>query len=292
MGMKGKPRLKEEENVTKDTAKIEEASASDVEDKRIVIKKWKGKDWFNIIAPENFAGIFLAQTPTTDPKNIMGRTIEVSVSEITGDRHRDNMKMKFVVERIEGKNAHTRFNGFESVREHVMRMVRKRNRKVQIIFDSVTKDGWLLKITALSILNGKTTTEIQKKSRRMMVDIINETTGSVTLNDLIRKIINTQLQMQIKKTVSKIYPVRFFEIEKIKVLRAGESKVTKEKTLPKEENKEARPEEKKAKKTEEKPKISKAKSSSSGSEAKPEKKPVKKTEKAKEKKAKTKKAKK
>ncbi len=258
MGMKSKPRLKEEEKVTKDTAKVEEASATDVEEKKIIIKKWKGKDWFNIIAPENFAGIFLAQTPTTDPKNIMGRNIEVSVSEITGDRHRDNMKMKFMVERIDGKNAHTRFNGFESVREHVMRMIRKRNMKVQIIFDSTTKDGWLLKITALSILNGKTTADIQRKARKMMVDMINETTGEVTINELIRKIINTQLQMQIKKTVSKIYPVRFFEIEKIRVLKAGESKIVEEKPKevvekPKEIKKEEKPKETKEKKETKKP---------------------------------------
>ncbi len=235
--MKSSPRLRKEEKVTKDSAKVDEVSA-DAEEKKIVVKKWKGKDWFNVLAPPNFAEVYLAQTPTTDPKNLKGRNIEVSVSDITGDSHKDHMKMKFLIERVEDKNAHTRFNGFEVVRQHVMRMVRKRNRKVQMIFDATTKDGWVLKVTALSVLNGKAAANVMGKARNLMVKQVNELASSCSLSEFLRKIISTQMQMQIKKSVSKLYPVRFFEIEKMKVLKPGESKAART-NAPREEKKPA-----------------------------------------------------
>jgi small subunit ribosomal protein S3Ae len=249
MGKKGKPRLKEEKPVTKEEAKIEEAKPEERE-KKILVKKWKGKDWFNILAPEGFGRILVYQTPSTDPKNIIGRTLEVGVDELTGNQSRQHMKVKLVINKIDGKSALTEFGGFECVREHLLRMVRKRNQKVESIFDVVTKDDWLLKVKSLSVLNGNTTEEIQKRIRQVSENLVREEAKKFPMNDLLKKIIKTEIQMRIKKQGSKVYPVRFSEIARIKVLRSPEFKITK----PPEKKPEKAKEEIKPEKAREKPK--------------------------------------
>lgn len=249
--MKSKPRLKEEKKTTKDSAKLEEEASSEGEVKKIVAKKWKGKDWFNILAPKSFDGIILAQTPTTDSKSLRGRNIEVNAMRLTGDPRKQHMKLSFIVDSIEGKTVMTKFNGFECVREHILRMIRKRNKKVQSVFNATTKDNWLLKVTFLSMLKGTPGKEVQKSFRKFMTNTFIEAAKRSTVNELVRNVLNTKLQMSIKKEGNKIYPVRFCEVEKIRVLRHSEempaSAIPEKKESP-EEEKEKKP----AKKKEEK----------------------------------------
>jgi len=74
-------------------------------------------------------------------------------------------------------------------------------------------------------------------------------TRNNTMRDFLKKIISTEIQMRIKREGSKIYPVRFSEVARIKVLRSPEFRTKPEK--PK-EVKEKEQEEKPGK--EEKPK--------------------------------------
>jgi len=254
MGMKSKPRLREEKPETKE-AKLDREATPEEKEEKIVVKKWKGKEWFNILAPADLGAKLVGQTPATDPKGIVGRSVEVSIGEVTGDAKREHMKVKLRINKIEGKTCLTSFNGFECVREHLMRMVRKRNQKVESIFNTNTKDGWFLKLKFLVILNGNTTTTIKRRIREFVTKQITDFTRNNTMRDFLRRVISTEIQMRIKKEGSKIYPVRFSEVAKIKVLRSPEfrAKPGKEKQEVK-AKKEEKPktEEKKAKKKEEK----------------------------------------
>jgi len=257
MGMKSKPRLKE---YGKETAKLNgEATPEGGEEKKIIVKKWKGKDWFSILAPAELGAKMLGQTPTTDPKTIMGRNIAIGVSDLVGDRSKYYMKINLRINKIEGKTALTVFNGFECIRERLMRMVRKRNQKVEGVFDVMTKDSWFLRVKPVTILNGNTTAAVQNKMRIFMREFLNDFSKNNKMSDILKKIISTELQMRIKREGSKIYPVRFSEIARIKVLKSPEIKYVaatkpaeKKEEKPDKEVKEAKPAEKKENPTKEK----------------------------------------
>ena len=225
------------------------------------------------MAPKELGARVLGQTPTTDPKSLVGRNIEVGVPDITGDNSKYYMKVSVIISNIEGKTCLTSFNGFECMREHLLRMVRKRNQKVENVFDVVTKDGWLLRIKPWTILNGRPASTVANRMRLFTKNFFNEFASKNNMNDMVRKIFTTEIQMRIKREGSKIYPVRFSEVARIKVLRSPEFKAEKPKpsekpkeekpkeTEPKEEKKEPKKEKKKEKKPEkkEKPKESKKK---------------------------------
>ncbi|RLJ05193.1 MAG: hypothetical protein DRP13_00165 [Candidatus Aenigmatarchaeota archaeon] len=211
--------LKEKER--EETRKRKEEKKKREEKKATVTKKWKGKDWFNILAPKMFNQAFLSETPATDSASLIGRNIEINVGAFLKNPKKHHMKIKFKIIEVSGKNALTRFNGFVCAREYVFKIVRKRSQKVEIINDFETKDGWKLQITGLIILNRNTETTVQRKIRLKAEAMIKEFARNHTINDFVKKIIDEVLQKSIKKKCSKIYPVRFSEITKIEVKKAG-----------------------------------------------------------------------
>lgn len=270
MGMKSKPRLREEKKETKE-AKLDKEATPEEKEEKVMVKKWKGKEWFNILAPSDLGASLIGQTPTTDPNSVVGRNIDVSIADVTGDNKKRHMKVHLRINKIEGKTCLTSFNGLECVREHLMRMVRKRNQKVETVFDTSTKDGWFLKTKFLVILNGNTTTTIQSRIRGFIVEQVMNFTKNNSMRDFLKKVISTEVQMKIKREGSKIYPVRFSEVARIKVIRSPEFTVTKPKEKPKEKKKEVKEEKSEKKKEEEKPK--KETREEEKKEAKPEEKP-------------------
>jgi len=170
-----------------------------------------------------FNEVFLAETPATDPKSVIGRNIEVSVAELLNDQKKYYMKLIFKLTDISGKTVYTRFNGFECTRDHVFRMVRKRTQKTEIIHYVNTKDGWKLQITMYVILNRNTTTTIQTTVRKKTIEIIENFAKNSEINDFVKAIVSGALQAKVKKECSKIYPVRISEVIKVEVIKTPAS---------------------------------------------------------------------
>ena len=165
---------------------------------------------------------FVTETPTTDSKSLVGRNLEVNVSELLRQPQKYYMKLLFKIDRVDDKarTAYTRFNGFSVSREHVYRVVRKRIQKVELISDVETKDNWKLQVSTVTILNRNTDAEVQKKVRNHVGEMLAKEAGETDIDDFIKLVVNSVLQMKIKKSATKIYPVRFSEITKIEVVNA------------------------------------------------------------------------
>jgi len=174
------------------------------------------------LAPREFGAKVLGQTPATDPESLIGRSMEVGVPDITGDNSKYYMKLLVRIMKVEGKTCLTSFGGLECTRDHLLRMVRKRNQKVESIVDVATKDGWILRIKPWTILNGKPVSNIETKIRHFAESFFNDFANKSDMGELVRKVLTTEMQMMFKKSGSKIYPVRFSEIARIKVLSSPE----------------------------------------------------------------------
>ena len=213
----GQQRVKDPEK------KEEKKSKEKAEPAQTKVKKWKGKDWFAILAPEMFGQKQLAETPSTDPKYLLGRTLQNNVAELTGNPKKQYMNVLFKIKAVENGKAITRFNGYMCAREHLYRLVRKRNQKVEVINTLETKDGWKIQLTTLTVLNRNTDSTVQKKVRKKVDEFLRETAGKSSIDGFVKKIIEGSVQKSIRGMGSKIYPVRFVEISKIEVMKAPAS---------------------------------------------------------------------
>jgi hypothetical protein len=55
-----------------------------------------------------------------------------------------------------------------------------------------------------------------------VANFFNDFASKSTMSEMVRKVLTTEMQMMLKKSGSKIYPVRFSEIARIKVLKSPE----------------------------------------------------------------------
>jgi ribosomal protein S3AE len=190
--------------------------------KKAAERKWKGKDWFSISAPDWLGSTEIANTPATDSKIVKGRVIEVPVPELTKDQSKYYMRLKFRAEKPAESEVKTKFHSFFCVNEYVMRMGRKGLGKVTIYEDVETKDHWKLQVSVIVILNRRGTAEIKKKIRALASKIMKEKAKDLEHGDFVKAAMAGVFQMKIKKGGSKIYPVRFCEVIKIETNKPGE----------------------------------------------------------------------
>lgn len=205
----------------KESKPTESKAAPKEEEKKIVVKRWKGKDWFTIISPKSFGNTFVADTPTTDPKSLVGRNVEVNVGDFFRQPNKYYMKIKFRIDRVEGKEAYTSFNGYSCLNEYISRYVRRGSEKVTLIDYVTTKDNWKIQVYSIAILNRKTDKKVQKAVRKAIQVYLSDKAKASTLEEFMKAVIAGIHQKHIKKTFSKIYPIRFSEISKIEVIKAG-----------------------------------------------------------------------
>jgi len=159
----------------------------------------------------------IGDTPATNPKTLMGRNIEVGISDLTGRPGKDFYRITICVDRIDEKSAYTRFNGYRALKDHVMRIVRKRSQKIDSIMYLETRDKWKLQVSSMAILNRNTEISVKKSVRVHMEKALAEFAGNCSIDDFVKGIIEVRLQKGIKRSGTKIYPVRFFEVTKIEV---------------------------------------------------------------------------
>ena len=102
---------------------------------RKVKDKWKAKEWYKIHAPKMFNEAEIGDTPSVDPEFVIGRTVEVTVQDLTGDFSKMHIKLKFKVNVTEGMDAKTVFVGHDLTSDYVRRLTRRRKTKTDHVVD-------------------------------------------------------------------------------------------------------------------------------------------------------------
>ncbi len=187
--------------------------------RRVAVKdKWKLKQWYQVVAPPVFGGIVLGTTPADDPLKLIGRVMEVTLYDITGDLTQVHIHLFFQIIDVKDNRAITRFKGHELSRDYMKSLIRRKSSKITGIFDVTTKDGYGLRITAVVLTSYRCKTSQKKAIRKIMKDIITKAAPQMTLDEMIRAMIFGKFSQEIAEAARKIYPIRKVEIYKSKLL--------------------------------------------------------------------------
>jgi ribosomal protein S3AE len=188
--------------------------------KEKVSKKWKGKDWYAILAPEMFSGKQIGEVPATDAKTLVGRNLEVSLPELVGQTQKYYIKVKLKATSLEDGKVKTRFNGMDIAKDQMFRIVRKRTRKTQLVNYIVTKDDWRMKVSTIMTLNRRTNSAVGTRVRAGVDSTLKEFASGKPAEEFMKAVFSGDLQHSLKKSFNKVYPIRFSEISKIEVMKA------------------------------------------------------------------------
>ncbi|MEM5772330.1 MAG: 30S ribosomal protein S3ae [Candidatus Aenigmatarchaeota archaeon] len=174
------------------------------------------KEWIKVISPEVFGNVEIGETPVMELENCIGRVIETSLYELTGDASKYYINLLFKINKIEGAHAKTVFHGHYCTSDFISRIVQPRTSRVDIILPVKFKDASLI-LKMIAITNRRVGKRIASEIRKKVSEIVKNYAEQTDLNTFLKSFISGQIQTQIRQEANKIYPLRIFEIHKSEV---------------------------------------------------------------------------
>lgn len=184
--------------------------------------KWKAKEWYNIHAPRMFNETVIGETPAADPELLLGRQVEVTVQELTGDFSKMHIKMTFSICGSDGHEAKTEFIGHALTSEYVRRLTRRKKTKTDHVVDVKTADGFVLRIKTMSIADRRIQASQEEAMRGKIKEFLEAYGAENKLSDIVKAIISGDLSKDTAKACHVIVPIKRIEIRKTEVLKKGE----------------------------------------------------------------------
>ncbi len=177
--------------------------------------KYKKKKWFEINAPDSFKKNKIGETRAVKPDDAIGRTITLSLSEITGKHSKQKMNVVFQVNGVkEGEKLTTKIKGCELERSYIKRNTKRMKALVEAVTKFETKDGVKLKTKLLSFGRKGMTEKQEKEMRKKMVQKFRKKAKKMTKKEVFQEIIFGKIAAKIFNSVKKIYPISRTEITK------------------------------------------------------------------------------
>ena len=102
---------------------------------RTVKDKWRSKHWYKVRAPGLFQHVELGETVATEAEQLVGRTLEATLPELSGsgDSGKAHVKLRFRIERVSGEGiAEARFVGHDLTSDYVRRLARRKRSKIDL----------------------------------------------------------------------------------------------------------------------------------------------------------------
>ena len=188
--------------------------------------KWKSKQWYTIVAPEIFNRAKIGETLADDPSKMMGRTIEVTLQDLTGDFRMMHVKLKFKVVDFTTSEAYTRYVGHDLTSDYIRRQTRRKRTKMEGVFDVETKDGYLVRLKPMAISDKRIQSSVQYLIRKRMSEVIKEMGADHTFPELTELVLTSDKDRSMVNTILRIckpiYPLKKMDIRRMEVLRIPE----------------------------------------------------------------------
>lgn len=177
------------------------------------------KQWYEIIAPKMFGGQVIGETYLPSLKSAIGKPVLANLGTLTGDLKKQNYYIKFLITTVGDGKAYAEITGYLMTPSSVRRMVRRGSEKIDSSFKAATADGKLLQIKIVMLTKNAVKKSIlallQKKAQEMLTSAAKKT----EYNAFMQEVVVHKLQTTIRNALSKIYPLRIFEIRHIEVVR-------------------------------------------------------------------------
>ncbi|MDX1747366.1 MAG: 30S ribosomal protein S3ae, partial [Halobacteriales archaeon] len=113
---------------------------------RSVSRRRQEKRWYTVIAPEQFDRAEIGETTADEPDKVLGRTIQTTLGDITGDASENNVKLTFKVNDVGSDAAYTEFVRQELTRDYLRSLVRRGSSKVAAVVTTLTSDDYRVQI--------------------------------------------------------------------------------------------------------------------------------------------------
>jgi small subunit ribosomal protein S3Ae len=187
---------------------------------RTVKDKWRSKHWFKVRAPGLFQHVELGETVASEPEQIIGRTLETTLPELSGgaDAGKAHIKLRFRIERIGGDGvAEARFIGHDLTSDYVRRLARRKRSKIDTSFVVTTKDGVEIVIKPVAVGEQRLQTRLRAELRHKIVSLLVDEAKQRTSAEFVREMLQGELSKILAHGLKTLYPLKKIEIRRSEV---------------------------------------------------------------------------
>ena len=174
--------------------------------------KIKKKQWFQILAPQQFDNIVIGETLVTEPQLMIGKQLSQSLMNLSNDVKRQNIHIHFKVVGIDGNNGKTSIIGYKIVSSSVKRFVRRNSEKIDLSFICETSDNMPLTVKPLLVTRAEVKGSVAAKLRQQTIGFLAKSIKKMTYDEVLASLISHKLQDSMKENLNKIYPLKVCEI--------------------------------------------------------------------------------
>lgn len=179
--------------------------------------KMRDKIWYKIIAPPYFGGIELQETPANSPQQVMGRTIETTLYEVTNDINHQSTHLQLLVEKMEGDKAFTGFKGHELARDYLRSLIRRGTSRIDGVINVTTKDERELRVAVTAFTTSRSKTTQEMGVRRVMYEIVRKKSSELNFDEFVQQMVLGKIASDVYNEAKKITPLRKIEVRKSKL---------------------------------------------------------------------------
>jgi small subunit ribosomal protein S3Ae len=191
--------------------------------KDVSVDKWKNKNWYSVLTPKYFGNVNIAEIPSSG--DIIGRTVETTLYDITNDFSQTHIKMFFKINEVDDAGtAHTKFWGHDFTRDYLRSLVRRTTSRIDGIFNVNVKSDegsgtYKVRITAVVFTQKRAKTSQRKTIRTIMRNIIEEKANQLNFIEFVQECVLGKIGSEIYNQAKMIYPIRKSEIMKTKIVK-------------------------------------------------------------------------
>jgi small subunit ribosomal protein S3Ae len=188
--------------------------------KRSVRKKdpWKLKKWYTIYAPKIFGNQKIGDIPATEPEQVMGRVLEITLRDLTGDFKKNHVKLFFEVTEVKGTNAYTELKKQELLRSYMRSQIRRNTTKVENVMIIQTKDGRKAQVQVTAITAKKVQNSQEHAIRKILEDCVIHEAAIKDLDQFALELVLGKVASAAYRRAKQVYPLKRVEIVKTKIL--------------------------------------------------------------------------
>lgn len=179
------------------------------------VTSWKSKKVYQILAPENFDGQGIGETVASEPGKLIGRTVNISLGELTSERAKNYMNLVFEVYDVKGDKAVTRFKRFFIPVGYLRSKVRKRTFKLDYKRE-LTFGGRGLKLKLMVLSRHRVSQEQVSQIKAKIEEVLAEHTGQ-DMEKFVQQTLFGKLGTDIYKKIKTVCPIMRVEVYGIEV---------------------------------------------------------------------------
>ncbi|MFW9996287.1 MAG: 30S ribosomal protein S3ae [Candidatus Odinarchaeota archaeon] len=185
---------------------------------------YAAKQLYAIAAPDDLEigntapGSQIGETLAEEPEQLIGRVLEVPLSDLTGNFSLIYVKLQFQITDVVGKTCKTKFKGHSYAMDYLRSLVKRRRTRVDAIDNIITADGVQMRITTTAFTTHRAKSSIKYAIRKIIANFIRERSRALNFAEMTTQILKGTLNSELYDLCKNIFPLSNVEVQKSKVV--------------------------------------------------------------------------